>query len=148
MNRKPFLVELAELIVAHWPTLGARRRRLLRAFLPTPGNVLFTLLAVAGLLWAQSAGALPQSLIPNTQSLPTTIAYQGHLADSALCSPAPLPLCSPAPLLPCSRAPKVAGDHGGDGRRDAAAGAVGERAVCGAGVDGAGWEHHDGEDCR
>jgi len=43
--------------------------------------------------------------IPNTQSLPTTIAYQGRLADSALCSPAPLHLCPSAPLLPCTSAP-------------------------------------------
>ena len=53
-----------------------------RAWLPSRGNVLFTLLVVAGLLWAQSAGALPQSLIPNTRSLPTAIAYQGRLADA------------------------------------------------------------------
>ncbi len=84
MNRKPFLVELAELIVAHWATLGTRRRRWLRAFFPTPGNVLFILLAIAGLLWAQSAGALPMG---RTVSAPlqaaTTINYQGQQADAS-----------------------------------------------------------------
>jgi hypothetical protein len=55
----------------------------LRRLLPTPGNILFTLLLVAGLLWAQSAGALPlanpKSAIQNS---PSTIAYQGRLADA------------------------------------------------------------------
>jgi hypothetical protein len=54
-----------------------------QAWLPNRGNVLFTLLLIAGLLWAQSAGALPlanpKSAIPNSQS---TIAYQGRLADA------------------------------------------------------------------
>jgi hypothetical protein len=54
-----------------------------QAWLPNRGNVLFTLLLIAGLLWAQSAGALPlanpKSAIPNS---PSTIAYQGRLADA------------------------------------------------------------------
>jgi len=60
MSRKLFSlsVDISLPETETWP-------RLLRAFLPTPGNVLFTLLVVAGLLWAQAAGALPQSLIPN-----------------------------------------------------------------------------------
>ena len=63
-----------------WPDLPGNWR----SWLPSKGNVLFTLLMIGILLWAQSAGALPQSLIPNTRSLSTgTIAYQGRLADSA-----------------------------------------------------------------
>jgi len=45
--------------------------------------VIFTLFLVAGLVWAQSAGALPlanpKSAIQNS---PSTIAYQGRLADA------------------------------------------------------------------
>ncbi|MFZ1708474.1 MAG: hypothetical protein WAW20_07730, partial [Anaerolineae bacterium] len=51
-------------------------------FLPTPGNVLFTLLMIGLLLWASSAGALPLRLLgPNVPST-NTIAYQGRLADA------------------------------------------------------------------
>ncbi|MFZ2419929.1 MAG: hypothetical protein WA029_02190, partial [Anaerolineae bacterium] len=54
----------------------------MRRFLPTPGNVLFTLLMIGLLLWASSAGALPLRLLgPNVPST-TTIAYQGRLADA------------------------------------------------------------------
>jgi hypothetical protein len=53
-----------------------------RAWLPSRGNVLFTLLVVAGLLWAGSVGALPLRA-PATASTSTgTIAYQGRLADA------------------------------------------------------------------
>ncbi|MGB3060436.1 MAG: hypothetical protein WBE17_11945 [Anaerolineae bacterium] len=53
-----------------------------RVWVPTPGNVLFTLLMIGLLLWAQSAGALPLRLLgPNVPST-TTIAYQGRLADA------------------------------------------------------------------
>ena len=52
------------------------------SLLPTPGNVLFTLLMIGLLLWAQSAGALPLRLLgPNVPST-NTIAYQGRLADA------------------------------------------------------------------
>ena len=52
--------------------------------LPAPGNVLFTLLVVASLLWAQSVGALPLGRVANSslQTSSTTIAYQGRLADA------------------------------------------------------------------
>jgi hypothetical protein len=53
--------------------------------LPTPGNVLFTLLIVGLLVVAQSVGALPlgrpQGLAPASTST-STIAYQGRLADA------------------------------------------------------------------
>jgi len=48
-----------------------------------PGNVLFTLFVIAGLLWAQSVGALPIGRVGNSpQSSSITIAYQGRLADA------------------------------------------------------------------
>ncbi|MFQ5342718.1 MAG: hypothetical protein ACE5F6_14340, partial [Anaerolineae bacterium] len=51
--------------------------------MPSRGNALFTLLVVAGLLWATNAGALPLR-IPSAAGTSTgTIAYQGRLADSA-----------------------------------------------------------------
>lgn len=54
-----------------------------RAWLPSRGNVVFTLLVVIVLFWAQSAGAfgLGRTNAPTTST--GTIAYQGRLADSA-----------------------------------------------------------------
>lgn len=56
-------------------------------WLPTPGNIIFTLLTISVLFWANSVGAIPflsagtdQSSILNTSS--STIAYQGYLIDS------------------------------------------------------------------
>jgi|GEM_PF-2556888 len=55
-----------------------------RAWLPSRGNVLFTLVMIAVLLWAQSAGAVLLLAPGNAQLASTgTIAYQGRLADSA-----------------------------------------------------------------
>ena len=82
MNRKPFLVAQAELIAAYWPRLNLRRHRWLRTLLPTPGNVLFTLLVVAGLIWANSVGALPLRAPAAASTSTGTIAYQGRLADA------------------------------------------------------------------
>ncbi len=58
-------------------------QRLARWLLPTPGNVLFTLLVVGGLLWATSAGALPFTAPALSSDSTTTISYQGRLADSS-----------------------------------------------------------------
>jgi len=53
------------------------------SWLPTRGNVLFTLLIVAGLLFAQNVGVLSLFAAPNAQTASTgTIAYQGRLADA------------------------------------------------------------------
>ena len=52
-------------------------------WLPTPGNVLFTLLVVAGLLWATNAGALPLRAPAGGGTSKTTINYQGYLTDSS-----------------------------------------------------------------
>ena len=57
--------------------------RLARWLLPTPGNVLFTLLVVGGLLWAASAGALPLRAPAAAGTSTGTIAYQGRLADAS-----------------------------------------------------------------
>ena len=59
--------------------------RLRRFLAPHPGTLILTIIVVLGLLWAQSAGALP---LGRPQTAPTaastgTIAYQGRLADAA-----------------------------------------------------------------
>ena len=83
-------METPETITIQLPSFITRLRRrgregwqrLGRRLLPTPGNVLFTLLMIGLLLWAQSAGALPLRLLgPNVPST-NTIAYQGRLADA------------------------------------------------------------------
>ena len=56
----------------------------IKRLLPSPGSILFTLLVVGLLVWAQTAGALPglaspQNELQNSQS---TIPYQGRLADA------------------------------------------------------------------
>ena len=55
----------------------------LRSWLPSRGNVLFTLLVVGGLLWATNAGALPLRAPALASDSTTTISYQGRLADSS-----------------------------------------------------------------
>ena len=61
-----------------WPNLPADWR----AWLPSRGNVLFTLLVVAGLIWASSVGALPLRAPAAAGTSTGTIAYQGRLADA------------------------------------------------------------------
>jgi len=77
MERKRFNIE----IELPWPHINKTG---LSKLLPTSGNVIFTLLMIALLVIAQSAGALP---LPSTLSAPRatsvgTIAYQGRLADA------------------------------------------------------------------
>jgi len=67
----------------YWPRLKGNRRNLVHWLLPTPGNVLFTLLVVAGLFWASNAGALPLRAPALAGDSTTTISYQGRLADSS-----------------------------------------------------------------
>jgi hypothetical protein len=52
-----------------------------RPWLPTRGNVIFTVLVISLLFWAQSAGAFPAAAPAGTST--GTIAYQGRLADAA-----------------------------------------------------------------
>ncbi len=51
-------------------------------FLPAPGNAIFTIMVIMGLLWAQNVGAIslgaPLTATPSTAG----ISYQGRLADS------------------------------------------------------------------
>jgi hypothetical protein len=55
--------------------------RHLPGFLPTPGNILFTLLIAAVLFWVQTGGAFQANvLLPGSST--DTIAYQGRLADA------------------------------------------------------------------
>jgi hypothetical protein len=49
---------------------------------PHPGTLIVTLLVVAGLLWANSAGALPLRAPAAASTSTGTIAYQGRLADA------------------------------------------------------------------
>jgi hypothetical protein len=64
------------------PTLRLDPLQLSR-WLPTPGNVFFTLLVIGGLFWAQSAGAITLSAPTASSTSTGTIAYQGRLADTA-----------------------------------------------------------------
>ena len=85
---------LFHLLGEWWDGRQARRRETtaqprpphhLTAWLPSRGNMIFTLVMIALLVLAQSVGALP---LPVTQHAPRstsigTIAYQGRLADAA-----------------------------------------------------------------
>ncbi len=63
------------------PDLNGLRR--LKAWLPSRGNVLFTLLIVGALMWAQTVGAFP-SRAPSAASTSTgSVAYQGRLANAS-----------------------------------------------------------------
>ena len=64
-------------------TIRLRKPSLARlgVWLPSRGNVLFTLVMIGVLLWAQSAGAVP--FRAESAASTGTIAYQGRLADSS-----------------------------------------------------------------
>jgi len=80
MDRKRFTLEIP------WPNMSRiRLASRLTGWLPTRGNVIFTLVIAALLVLAQSAGALP---LGRPQAAPAststgTIAYQGRLADAS-----------------------------------------------------------------
>ena len=74
MEQKEFNIRIP------WPTLRWEKEQLGR-WLPSRGNVLFTLVMIAVLLWAQSAGAVP--FLAESAASTGTIAYQGRLADNA-----------------------------------------------------------------
>jgi len=68
-----------------WPNRPALSNVFWRYFVPHPPTLILTLLLLGGLVWVQSAGALPWSH-PEAAPAATstgTIAYQGRLADSA-----------------------------------------------------------------
>ena len=184
MNRKPFLAALVELLAAYRPHLNLARPHWLHGWLPSRGNVIFTLLMFALLVLAQSAGALP---LPSTLSAPCStpstgaIAYQGRLADAdgnpltstinmsfrlydAASGGTPLweeqwagsngvqvsdglfnVMLGSLTQIPIYQLPiPLPRHHRGHGRRNDPARPVGQRAVCDAGADGAGWECDDG----
>ncbi|MEM7531401.1 MAG: H-type lectin domain-containing protein [Chloroflexota bacterium] len=58
-----------------------QQRNWLLWLLPTPGNIIFTLLVVSGLLWTQNIGAISLE-IKNAPSTTTTLPYQGRLTDA------------------------------------------------------------------
>jgi microcystin-dependent protein len=79
MDRKRFTLEIP------WPNISpVRLARRLTGWLPTRGNVIFTLAMIVLLIAAQSAGALPLGRAPTAPAAVSTgtIAYQGRLADA------------------------------------------------------------------
>ena len=95
MEQKNLLTRIGEAIDQHQKArkivisnsqvdlFGANGERRRQKLLPTPGNVIFTLLLIGGLLIAQNSGAFPLFAAPNAQTASTgTIAYQGRLADA------------------------------------------------------------------
>jgi hypothetical protein len=62
-----------------WPSLPINWR----IWLPSRGNVLFTVLVLSGLLWAGSAGAFPLGAPAAASTSTGTVAYQGRLADAS-----------------------------------------------------------------
>ncbi|RIK34999.1 MAG: hypothetical protein DCC55_31685 [Chloroflexi bacterium] len=74
------------------PNIGSfsHRRAVLQTFalslqgwLPSRGNVIFTLLVVGAVLWAQQAGAITLGAPVTSATSATTMAYQGRLADAS-----------------------------------------------------------------
>jgi hypothetical protein len=69
-----------------WPDIRLNQLVLsekMRRWLPSRGSVIFTLVVVGVLFWAQSAGAFSSSVSIAPTASTSTIAYQGRLADSA-----------------------------------------------------------------
>ncbi len=62
-----------------WPSLPGN----LRAWLPGRGNVLFVVIVLGALMWAQSASAFPIAAPAAPTTSTGTIAYQGRLADAS-----------------------------------------------------------------
>jgi hypothetical protein len=81
--RPSFLVALIHLVRSYRPKIVLRQPPRLRWLLPTPGNVVFTLLVVGVLLWANSRGVLALGTAAPTAPSTSTIPYQGRLADTA-----------------------------------------------------------------
>lgn len=80
-NRRNILIILGE----WWEEKATRENvrpvgRTESRWLPTPGTIIFVVLALAALLWGQSVGAF--SLVDSSANSTGTIAYQGRLADA------------------------------------------------------------------
>ena len=61
--------------------MNNQKQHWLAWLLPTPGNIIFTLVVVIGILWGQSVGAISLGFT-NAPASTTTIPYQGHLTDA------------------------------------------------------------------
>ena len=66
----------------YWPKV----RIYWREWLPTKGNVIFTLLVSGSLFWAQRVGAISLNVPAAANTSAGTIAYQGRLANTG-CAP-------------------------------------------------------------
>lgn len=87
-RQKGFITKFGELIDQHTAEHNSNPSSLIPSWytkiLPTPGNIIFTLLLIGGLLWGQSIGALQLIAAHHVQSASSgTIAYQGRLADAS-----------------------------------------------------------------
>jgi len=60
---------------------NTQKHNLLFWLLPTPGNIIFTLLFISSVLYAQSAGAIPLTMTNAPTATNVLIPYQGRLAD-------------------------------------------------------------------
>ena len=78
---KNLLIVLGEWWQQRQANRSEHRRSQWQNWLPSRGNVLFTLVMIVVLLWAQSAGAVP--FRAESAASMGTVAYQGRLADSA-----------------------------------------------------------------
>ena len=78
---KNLLIVLGEWWQQRQANRSEHRRSQWQNWLPSRGNVLFTLVMIAILLWAQSAGAVP--FHAESAASTGTVAYQGRLADSS-----------------------------------------------------------------
>jgi len=91
MQHKSLITRIGEAIDSHRATLQSTHRTLSptavssrwHRLLPTPGSMIFTLLTISALLWAQNVGAIslggPMAAPTSTSGIP----YQGRLADAS-----------------------------------------------------------------
>jgi hypothetical protein len=76
-------MELMKQTISHFSFLTSLSRINWRLWLPSRGNVVFTLVVITALFWAQSANALPWTQTTLSATSTGTWPYQGRLADSA-----------------------------------------------------------------
>ncbi len=91
LNKKGLLTRLGETIDCYTAEHRTAKENisacppkpLKQRWLPTPGNILFTIVVVVTLIWTQNSGTISLIAAPNIRSASTgTIAYQGRLADA------------------------------------------------------------------
>jgi hypothetical protein len=79
MDRKNVNIRILSSAMSGWHVMAQSTRR----WLPSRGSVIFTVLAIASLIWATNAGAVPLNAPTAAGTSTSTIAYQGRLADSS-----------------------------------------------------------------